>query len=167
MPSYEPVYTLVGSSNLSTGADGKARLSFTPEEPGTYMLDVSGGRAKTQILIWVFGEEKTGWPSLLNNQIKLTTDQSEYQPNQTANVFIPNPFEKPVQALITIERGKIIHADTLILDANGSVYKVDLTDEHAPNVCEAIISQACKIEAIFPLFTVVSSLHLYILHPPW
>ena len=60
MPTYEPVYTLVGSSNLSTGADGKARLSFTPEEPGTYMLDVYGGGARTQILLWVTGGAKCG-----------------------------------------------------------------------------------------------------------
>ena len=39
---YTPVYTPVSSSDLVTGADGKARLSFVPPTSGTYMLDVSG-----------------------------------------------------------------------------------------------------------------------------
>ena len=90
----KPVYTLVSSSNLSTAADGKARLSFTPDEPGTYMLDVFGDGARTQILLWVTGAGNAAWPSLLNDQVKLTADQESYQPGQTANVFIPNPSGK-------------------------------------------------------------------------
>ena len=109
-PTYEPFYTLVGSSNLATGTDGKARLSFTPEEPGTYMLDVYGGDARTQILLWITSEQYAPWPSLLNDQITLTADQEEYLPGQTANIFIPNPFGEPVQALVTVERGKVLHA---------------------------------------------------------
>ncbi|MFL7868568.1 MAG: Ig-like domain-containing protein, partial [Anaerolineales bacterium] len=134
IPSYEPVYTLVGSSNLSTGADGKARLSFTPEEPGTYMLDVSGSGAHTQILLWVAGGENAAWPNLVNNQVKLTADQEKYQPGQTASIFVPNPFGERVQALLTVERGKVMSAEVLTLGATGSTYSLDLTDEHAPNV---------------------------------
>ena len=134
IPTYEPVYTMVSSSNLFTAIDGKARLSFTPEEPGMYMLDVSGSGARTQILLWVTGPGNPAWPSLLNDQIKLTTDQESYQPGQTANIFIPNPFGESVQALVTVERGKILNAEILDLGASGSTYSLDLTDEHAPNV---------------------------------
>jgi len=134
VPTYEPIYTLVSSSNLSTAADGKARLSFTPDEPGTYMLDVYGGGARTQILLWVSGGENAAWPSLLNDQVKLTTGQDNYQPGQRAEVFIPNPFGESVQALVTVERGKVLSAEVLELGASGSTYSLDLTDEHAPNV---------------------------------
>ena len=134
MPIYEPIYTLESSSNLSTGADGKARLSFTPEGPGTYMLDVYGSGARTQILLWVTGEQYAPWPSLLNDQITLTADQDDYLPGQTANIFVPNPFGQPVQALMTVERGKVLNAELLTLGASGSTYLLDLTDEHAPNV---------------------------------
>jgi uncharacterized protein YfaS (alpha-2-macroglobulin family) len=134
VPTYEPVYTLVSSSNLSTAADGKARLSFTPEDPGTYVLDVHGGGARTQILLWVNGEQFASWPSLVNDQVKLTADQENYLPGQKANVFIPNPFGQPVQALVTVERGKIMSAEVLYLGASGSTYSLDLTNDHAPNV---------------------------------
>lgn len=134
VPTFDPIYTLVSSSNLSTAADGKARLSFTPDEPGTYMLDVSGGSARTQILLWVTGAGDAAWPSLLNDQVKLTADQESYQPGQTANIFIPNPFGESVQTLVTVERGKVLNAEILELDPSGSTYSLDLTDDHAPNV---------------------------------
>lgn len=134
IPTYEPVYTPESSSNLSTGRDGKARLSFTPEEPGTYILEVFGGGASTQILLWVTGGQFAGWPNLLNDQIKLTADQENYQPGQAASIFIPNPFGERVQALVTVERGRILSAEVLNLGASGSTYSLDLTDEHAPNV---------------------------------
>ena len=134
IPKYELVYTLVSSSNLSTARDGRARLSFTPEDPGTYMLDVFGGGARTQILVWVTGGQFAAWPSLINDQIKLTADQESYQPGQTAKVFIPNPFGERVQTLVTVERGKVMSADILELGSSGSTYSLNLTDEHAPNV---------------------------------
>ena len=98
------------------------------------MLDVYGGGARTQVLLWVTGEQNAPWPSLLNDQITLTADQEEYLPGQTANIFIPNPFGEPVQALVTVERGKVLSAEVLTLGASGSTYSLNLTDEHAPNV---------------------------------
>jgi len=134
LPTYKPIYTLVGSSNLATGADGKARLSFTPEEPGMYMLDVFGGSARTQILLWVTGAQFSAWPNLVNDQVMLTADQENYQPGQIANIFIPNPFGESLQALVTVERGKVLSAEVLTLGVSGSTYSLELTDEHAPNI---------------------------------
>jgi len=133
VPTFEPIYTLVSSSNLSTAADGKARLSFTPEEPGTYVLEAYGGSARTQILLWVAGVGDAAWPSLLNDQVELTADQDSYQPGQTANIFIPNPFGARVPTLITVERGLVMAADIIELGPNGSTYSLDLTNDHAPN----------------------------------
>jgi uncharacterized protein YfaS (alpha-2-macroglobulin family) len=134
IPEYEAVYSPVASSNLSTGADGKARVSFTPEEPGTYVLEVSGGGARTQVLIWVGGEGGTVWPRLLNDQVHLTADQAEYLPGQTAKIFIPNPFGERIRALVTVERGKVMGAEVLALDETGATYSLPLNEDHAPNV---------------------------------
>ncbi|TLN27510.1 hypothetical protein FDZ74_01265, partial [bacterium] len=46
-----PEYTSVGSTDFTTGADGQARVAFTPQDPGIYQLDVSNGNAVTQV--WV------------------------------------------------------------------------------------------------------------------
>ncbi len=55
VPQYTPQYTPVGSANPITDANGLARLSFTPPDPGTYILDVTSGAAHTQVLVWVSG----------------------------------------------------------------------------------------------------------------
>jgi len=138
IPTYEPVYTLDGSSTFATGPDGKARLSFTPSQPGTYLLDVSGEGARTQILIWVGGGQNAVWPDLANNLLRLSPDQDSYKPGQTAQVFIPNPFGKRTPALVTIERGKVQRAETIILNATGSTYSMPLTEAEAPNVYVAV-----------------------------
>ena len=132
--TYTPVYTSVGSVTFATGEDGRARLSFVPPSPGTYMLDVSGNGARTQLLIWVGGAGTASWPSLTNQRIDLTTDKEEYQAGDTANIFIPNPFVTNSLALVTVERGVISKAEVITLSGGGLAYALPTTDEDAPNV---------------------------------
>jgi hypothetical protein len=112
-PTYTPVYTPVSSSDLVTGPDGKARLSFTPPSAGTYMLDVSGGGARSQTLIWVGGAGSAAWPELPDQRIELTADRESYQAGDAANIFIPNPFAVNALALITVERGLVSKAEVV------------------------------------------------------
>jgi len=136
---YAPIYTLVSSSNLVTGPDGRARLSFTPPTAGTYMLDVSGpssgsGQARTQILIWVGGAGTAAWPSLTDQRVPLTADKDSYNSGDTAKIFIPNPFPTNSLALVSVERGVIFQAEVITLTGSGSQYSLPLTDGSAPNV---------------------------------
>jgi len=133
-PTYTPVYTPVSSSNLVTGPDGKARLSFIPPIAGTYMLDVSGGGAHTQTLIWVGGAGSAAWPDLPHQRIQLTADKDLYNAGETAKVFIPNPFATNSLALVTVERGVISRAEVITLNGGGKEYSLPLTDDDAPNV---------------------------------
>jgi alpha-2-macroglobulin len=131
---YAPQYTPVEEQPIQTDDSGKAKLNVTPPEPGTYQLTVSGGNAQTDLLIWVSGGGIATWPTLPNNRLELTADQQEYKPGETASVFIPNPFNEPVQALVTVERGVIFDYEVLDLSAAGETYSVDLEAESAPNV---------------------------------
>jgi uncharacterized protein YfaS (alpha-2-macroglobulin family) len=136
---YAPIYTPVSSSNLATGPDGRARLSFTPPTAGTYMLDVSGpssgsGQARTQILIWVGGAGTAAWPSLTDQRVPLTADKDSYNSGDTAKIFIPNPFPTNSLALVSVERGVIFQAEVITLTGSGSQYSLPLTDGSAPNV---------------------------------
>ena len=137
-PTYQPVFTPVASTNFSTGADGMARLSFTPSEPGTYQLDVQGEDTVTQVTLWVAGEGRAVWPDLPNQRLRLTADQESYQPGETAKVFIPNPFNEPVTALLTVERSEILRYQVLTLAAGGSNVDLPLSSDDAPNVYVAI-----------------------------
>ncbi|HXF84980.1 MAG TPA: Ig-like domain-containing protein [Anaerolineales bacterium] len=133
-PIYTPVYTSISSSNFVTGPDGRARLSFIPPHAGTFMLDVSGNGAHSQILVWVGGESTAAWPDLPNQRLELTPDRVEYRAGDTAKIFIPNPFITNSRALVTIERGVIFSAEVITLSGSGMEYAIPITEEHAPNI---------------------------------
>ncbi|OGN73680.1 MAG: hypothetical protein A2X25_15080 [Chloroflexi bacterium GWB2_49_20] len=133
-PSYVPVFTPVSSSNFSTGSDGTARLKFTAPNPGTFMLDVSADGVRSQLMVWVAGQEQAVWPNLSFQKISLTADRDEYQPGQIANIFIPNPIGEVVPALVSVERGSIHSQQIVRVAAGGSIFSLPLTDADAPNV---------------------------------
>ena len=133
-PEFTPQYTPVSSANLRTAPDGLARLVFIPPEAGTYQLDVSGGGAQTQVMVWVGGIGQAIWPNLPNNHLQITADRDEYLPGDTANIFIPNPLGEGTQALVTIERDEVLRYDMLNLGLNGLSYPLILMDQDAPNV---------------------------------
>ena len=129
----------MGSVDLVTGTDGKARIAFTPPEPGTYQLRVEGGgerneNAITEIILWVGGPGDVEWPTLPNRRLRLTADKDAYQPGETARVFVPNPFGEGATALVTIERGIVFEHQVLPVNGSGIEIPVDLGDEQAPNV---------------------------------
>ncbi len=133
-PTYRPVYTPVSSSNLATGPDGHARLSFVPPTAGTYMLDVSGDGTRTQSLIWVGGAGAAAWPDLPNQRFELTADKDSYKAGDTAKIFIPNPFAVSALALVTVERGIVSKAEVIQVSGSGREYSLPLTEADAPNV---------------------------------
>ncbi|HET9591243.1 MAG TPA: Ig-like domain-containing protein [Anaerolineales bacterium] len=133
-PTYRPIYTPVSSSDLITGTDGKARLSFIPPRAGTYMLDVSGEGARTQTLVWVGGAGSAAWPELPNQRLELTADRETYQAGDTAKIFIPNPFAVKALALVTVERGLVSSAEVIRLSGSGREYSLPLTEDDGPNV---------------------------------
>ncbi len=132
--SFTPVYTPVDSKQITSAADGKARVAFTPAEAGTYMLEVSGEGAKSQVLVWVGGAQNAAWPNLPYQHIELTADKDKYKPGDSAEVFIPNPFGVPAPALITTERSSMLSSQIVSIPADGYTFSLPLTDEHAPNV---------------------------------
>lgn len=138
-PTYETRYTPVGSTDFVTGVDGKARIAFIPPEPGTYELQVSGrgspgDNAVTQIILWVGGPGQAVWPNLPNQRLRLTADKDSYQPGETAQVFVPNPFGDGAMALVSIERGILFEHLVVPVNGAGIDIPVQLGDEQAPNV---------------------------------
>jgi uncharacterized protein YfaS (alpha-2-macroglobulin family) len=137
-PTYVAEYTPIDSANLTTSASGTARVSFTPPEPGTYQLDISGDGTLTQVIVWVGGTGQTIWPSLPNQRLRLIADLDSYKPGDTAQVFIPNPFGNTALGLLTVERGTVMRDQILHLEPGGSTIPLALGNEDAPNVYIAV-----------------------------
>ncbi len=133
-PNYTPQYTPAGSTDFVTGADGLARIQFTPADPGTYQLSVSGGNALTTLILWVGGPGQAVWPDLPNQRLRLTADRRSYNPGETASVFIPNPFPQGGQALVTVERAVVMRHQVIQLQGTGVELPLPLTGDDAPNV---------------------------------
>lgn len=133
-PTLVPEKAPIGSASPVTGADGQARLSFTPPDAGTYMLEVTGGNARSEIMAWISGPGDPAWPDLPNQRLKLTADLDQYQPGQTAQVFIPNPFGPGAMALVSVERGRVMRTQVINLTEGGYTLALPLTEDDAPNV---------------------------------
>ena len=138
MPTFTAEYTPIDSTSITTAADGTARVSFTPPEPGTYQLDVAGDGSLTQVIVWVGGKGQAVWPSLPNQRLRLVADKDAYKPGDTAQVFIPNPFGSTALGLLTVERGTIMRYQILRLEPGGSSVPLALSTDDAPNVYIAV-----------------------------
>ncbi|HEY9077589.1 MAG TPA: Ig-like domain-containing protein [Anaerolineaceae bacterium] len=136
---YKPVYTQVGSTSLRTDAAGRARIAFTPPDPGTYQVDVSGDGALTQMLIWVGGPGAAVWPTLPDQHILLQADSTEYKPGQTAKIFFANPLGKKSLGLVTVERSKVMRSYVINVDASTVEVPIPITAEDAPNIYISVV----------------------------
>ncbi|MCE5208060.1 MAG: Ig-like domain-containing protein [Chloroflexi bacterium] len=132
-----PEYTIVSSVDLVTDANGQSRVEMTPEEPGTYLLEVTGGKASTQVMVWVGGTGSVSWPNLTDQELPVTLDQESYQVGDTANLFIPNPFSKAL-ALITVERDDVMRSYGMEIDDSQLEFALDIEEDYAPNVYVSI-----------------------------
>ena len=130
---------LIAKNSFSTDRNGKAVFSFTPPTPGTYQVDVFDSGARTEVTLWVGGPGTTAWPTQSNQKINLISDKNAYQTGDEATVFIPNPFPGGAEALITIERHKVIDYQTLSINSSGETVVIPLDDEDAPNVYVSVI----------------------------
>jgi uncharacterized protein YfaS (alpha-2-macroglobulin family) len=70
---------------------------------------------------------------LTNQKINLVADKESYLPGDEAEIFIPNPFLEGAQALITVERHKVISYQTANINSAGESIKIPLSEEEVPN----------------------------------
>jgi hypothetical protein len=136
---YMEVTNLIAGASPVTDRNGKAQVTFTPPNPGMYRVTLEADGALTQVLIWVRGESAALWPVQMYNWIDLTPDSSEYQPGQTAQIFIPNPFTKGATALVTVERGAVLRSQVLDVSGSGATVTVPVTSESIPNLYISVI----------------------------
>lgn len=133
----------VAQQTLTTNERGEAVLTFTPDKGGSYRVIArtsDGTRtAQSSIFLWVSGSEYVPWQRANNDRLTLISDRTRYVPGETASILIPSPFTGPTWALITVERGGILHHEVVQLTSNSTVYKLPITAEHVPNIYVGVV----------------------------
>jgi uncharacterized protein YfaS (alpha-2-macroglobulin family) len=135
-----PVFT----TTVTTDGDGEGVASFTPEEGGIYKvvasgLDEKGNEVRSSTYMWISGREYISWRQENNDRIELVADKRQYQVGDTATILIPHPYQGPVKALITIERGHIYRYWVQTLETNSEQIEIPITEDLIPNVFVSVI----------------------------
>jgi uncharacterized protein YfaS (alpha-2-macroglobulin family) len=140
----DEVKTEIQRGDLTTDANGKYQLAFTPPRGGSYRLetqgkDARGNRVLGQTWLWVSDSSQfLAWNFENNDRINLVLDKKEYKIGDTAKVLIQSPYQKAT-ALVTIERGKIISHQLVALDSNSATVDVPITEAYFPNVYVGVL----------------------------
>ena len=135
-----PVYT----ATVETDGDGEASVSFVPETGGTYKVMASGldekeHKIRSSAYMWISGYRFINWRQENDDRIDLVADQRQYQVGDTATILIPHPYQGPVKALITLERGHIYQHWVQTLETNSEQIEIPITEDMIPNVFVSVV----------------------------
>ncbi|MCS7221487.1 MAG: Ig-like domain-containing protein [Anaerolineae bacterium] len=138
--------TPVLTRTLTTDAQGRATLTWTPTAGGQYLVraraeDERGNATASAVFVWISGRlgEFVPWRMESNDRINLVADKKEYQVGDTAQVLVPSPYPGPVWALLTIERGHILSHQVITLTSNSQTLSIPILSEFAPNIFVSIL----------------------------
>lgn len=123
---------------ITTDAQGKAAVTFTPPNGGIYKATVSatdelGNPANASTYMWVSGGDYVAWRRTGERRLDLILDKDTYNPGETAEVLIPSPFQGENYALVTVERGHVRSSNVVLLTSNSTIYELPITEDMAPN----------------------------------
>ena len=89
--------------------------------------------------MWVSGRDHVSWRQENNDRLTLVADKREYAVGDTASILVPHPYQGPVQALITVERGHIYRHWVQTLRTNSEQLNIPITEDLLPNVFVSVI----------------------------
>jgi alpha-2-macroglobulin len=159
------------TTTRTTNSAGKATFVFDAPRQGEFYLratttDERGRQAQTTIRLYALpAREEThfgGDPFIYNQPCGYTTEYRElamsidaesYSPGDIAQIYIPNPFEDTVTALVTIERGSVIQYDMVEIHGASYNYTLPITPDHEPNIfVEVLLVQGISADHPDPLY---------------
>ena len=136
---------LVDNFAVTTDNRGEAVARFTPPTGGSYQVVAQDALSlassvtptpsiRSSVFIWVAGEDDVSWRRENHDRLTLISDKAEYAPGETAEILIPSPFAGEHEALLTIERGRLIQHDVVKMTGSSHVYRLPIIEGYAPNI---------------------------------
>lgn len=135
----------VFTTTATTGADGLATASFTPDQGGSYKIyartiDEDDRQIFSSTFLWVSGGGYINWGQGNDDRMQLVADQAEYQVGDTAEVLVPHPYSGTVQALVTLERGNIYSYSVVTLESNSDQLAIPIEESLIPNMYVSVVA---------------------------
>lgn len=149
----EPRFVLVTRADFNSAAmtkDGD-RWNFgpvqlaqplVPDQPGQYLLELSAkdaaGRAVvTTTSFQVYGVGETAWSYRNQFQVEMVPEKDDYAAGETAKILVKTPISG--DALVTVERERVLRSFTVHLEGNAPIVEVPLLPGDAPNVFVSVM----------------------------
>lgn len=134
----------IDSGSITTDADGRASIAFTPPQAGGYKIyaetrDADGNRVNSSAFMWVSGSTYVPWRQQNDNTIDLIADADSYSVNDEAEILIASPFQGVTHALVTVERGDVLKTEVIRMETNSHVYRLPIEANFAPNVYVSVM----------------------------
>ncbi len=148
----EPIFKVIAEQEIRTQRAeqrehrwqgvGEPAINLTAGEPGLYLLeaiakDVTGRDVITSTNFYVTGENVTEWNYRNEFQIELVSDKLAYLSGETARILVKTPISG--DALVTIERDKVLRSFTTKLSGNAPSVEIPLQGIDAPNVFVSVM----------------------------
>lgn len=138
----EWVSDTVATCSVTSGSE-PSPCSFTPEEPGGYILsfratDDAGHEAYTSFYRWVVGEDWVPWYDENQLEMEVIADKERYEVGDTATVLFASPFTD-AEAWIAVEREGLIEQRRLRIASGSTTLKFPITEAYVPNAFISIL----------------------------
>ena len=124
-------------ASATTGADGIAKISLTPQRQGVWTLRAKSRDAQNREVIstrtlWIAGDEGGDFDAQYS-ALSLLTDKKSYQSGEVARVLL-NTQNKGGTALVTVEGSKLFRSWLVPLTQRSTSFKVPMSGDYGPNV---------------------------------
>ena len=128
---------VVMTSRVETGADGRARLRFTPQRDGTYRVQWSGDDARGSFVQaetrFFVADERSRQLGYLPGGVEIVTDDDTFEVGSEAAVMLLTSASNR-WVLFTVEGEALHHYEVVHLDGTVKLMRVPIGEEHVPNV---------------------------------
>lgn len=119
------------------------RCTFTPKEPGLYLMeatvtDAKGRRQTSRDAFYVTGSGWVSWQRNDTDRIDLVADKPVYEAGDTAKILVKSPYPE-AEALLTIERSGVISARRVKLTGAATTLEVPVGTTSIPNVFVGVL----------------------------
>lgn len=132
----------VASCDIRTAKTPK-ECSFTPKEPGFYVLsatatDAQGRNSTTRDSTYVIGSGWVSWQRNDTDRIDLVADKTLYDVGDTAKILVKSPYPE-ADAVLTVEREGVLSSKRIHLKGSAESLAVPIDESLIPNAFVSVV----------------------------